>query len=113
MKIEYTDTTTGELLITLHGEMDAWGCSSIRGYLEDVISTEANRDVILNFTHVSFLDSSGIGVIVFLYKRLKAAGRSLKINDVQGQPQELMSLLRIETAIPVSSLADSLSNSSI
>ncbi|MEW5009002.1 MAG: STAS domain-containing protein [Cycloclasticus sp.] len=112
MKIEYTDTNTGELLITLEGEMDAWGCSSIRGYLDDVITTGSDQNVILNFNHVSFLDSSGIGVIVFLYKRLKATGRNLKISNVQGQPQELMTLLRIDTAIPVSSLADSLTSSS-
>ena len=113
MKIEYTDTNTGELLITLQGEMDAWGCSSIRGYLDDVIATEGDQDVVLNFAHVSFLDSSGIGVIVFLYKRLKATGRSLKINNVQGQPKELMSLLRIDTAIPISPLSDRLSVSSV
>jgi anti-anti-sigma factor len=50
---------------------------------------------------VSFLDSSGVGVIVFLYKRLKAQNRGFEIDGARGQPQELMELLRIDKVIPV------------
>lgn len=101
MNLEYTDTPNGEMIIDLQGEMDAPGCSRIRSSLEQVVTSENSNNVILNMAQVSFLDSSGIGVIVFLYKRLKAKGRALEIINVQGQPLELMELLRIGSAIPV------------
>ena len=71
--------------------------------LEQITGTE-HSNVELDLSQVSFLDSSGIGAIVFLYNRLKAQERSLMIVGVQGQPQELMKLLRIDSAIPVSAM---------
>ncbi len=101
MNLEYIDTSSGDLIIKLRGEMDALGCTKIRDELEQVTHTES-INVLLDLNQVSFLDSSGIGAIVFLYKRLKAQDRTLVIVGVQGQPQELMKLLRINSAIPVS-----------
>ncbi len=100
MDLECMDTPCGDLVVKLCGEMDALGCTKIRTELERITDTE-NINVSLDLSQVSFLDSSGIGAIVFLYKRLKAQGRTLIIVGVQGQPQELMKLLRIDSAIPV------------
>ncbi len=102
MNLEYISTLNNELIIKLHGEMDALGCTHIRPELEQIVNSENENNIILNMNKVSFLDSSGIDVIVFLYKRLKTKGRKLEISDVHGQPQELMELLRINTVIPVS-----------
>ncbi|MCP3870953.1 MAG: STAS domain-containing protein [Gammaproteobacteria bacterium] len=102
MTLEYTDTPNGELKVDLQGEMDALGCDRLRPALERLVNAEQDRNVVLDLGQVSFLDSSGIGVMVFLYKRLKSKGRTLEIVNVQGQPRELMELLRIDSAIPVS-----------
>ena len=100
MKIQCITTPNKDLIVRLFGEMDALGCNKIRDNLE-MIATSESKNITLDLSKVEFLDSSGIGVIVFLYKRLKSQKRNLEITGVQGQPQELMKLLRIETAIPV------------
>ena len=102
MNIESTSTTDNDILVKLQGEMDAQGCTRLRPELELIANSKTNNNVVLNLGQVSFLDSSGVGVIVFLYKRLKAQGRRLEIMGVRGQPQELMELLRIDKVIPVS-----------
>ena len=102
MNLEYINTPSGDLLVELGGEMDALGCTHIRTELESIANSNNDNNIIINMNRVSFLDSSGVGVIVFLYKRLKTRGRTLEIIDVHGQPQELMELLRIDTVIPVS-----------
>lgn len=106
MNPEYIDTPGGDLIFKLSGEMDALACVQMRPSLEQIINTKHSNNVILDLSQVSFLDSSGIGAIVFLYKRLKAQDRTLVIVGVQGQPQELMKLLRIDSAIPVSTVPD-------
>jgi anti-anti-sigma factor len=106
MKIECIDMPDSDLIVKLSGEMDAFGCTQIRAELEKVAYSQENN-ILLDLSNVSFLDSSGIGVIVFLFKRLKAKGRSMEIIGVQGQPKELMNLLRISSAIPVSVYSDS------
>ncbi len=101
MNLECIDTPSGDLIVKLRGEMDALGCTKIRPEWEQIATTK-NINVAIDLSQVSFLDSSGIGAIVFLYKRLKSQDRTLVIVGVQGQPQELMKLLRIDSAIPVS-----------
>lgn len=106
MNLEYINNPNDHLIARLSGEMDALGCTQIRSELEQIADTENSDNVALDLSQVSFLDSSGIGLIVFLFKRLKAQSRTLKIIGVQGQPQELIKLLRIDSAIPVSTALD-------
>lgn len=106
MNIENMNAADGNKILKLSGEMDALGCSTIRPDFEELIKQQ-HLHTVLDINKISFIDSSGIGAIVFLFKRLKEQGRSMEIIGVQGQPQELMKLLRIDSAIPVSS-ADSI-----
>jgi anti-anti-sigma factor len=94
-------TPTGELIIQFQGEMDALGCAKLRPTLDQLVAEHAHNKVVLDLSEVGFLDSSGVGVIVFLFKRLKNAGGDLSIANVHGQPRELMKLLRIDSAITV------------
>lgn len=100
MNIEQFETANDNLMIKLSGEMDALGCGTIRPNLER-ITAQTQPHIIIDISLISFIDSSGIGAIVFLFKRLKEQGRSMEIIGAQGQPKELMLLLHIDSAIPV------------
>lgn len=101
MNISVTELHENEIQVALSGELDAHGCRAVREDLENVASL--CRDTVLNLDlrAVSFIDSSGIGAIVYLFKRLRNVGGKLKVINVQGQPQELLTLLRVGEAIPV------------
>jgi len=105
MKIELLEKTGDTLMIKLSGEMDAQGCSEIRSTLEEIVQQKQSA-VVIDIGEVSFIDSSGIGAIVFLFKRLKEQNRSMEIINVQGQPKELMLLLRMDSAISLQCLSD-------
>ncbi len=101
MNIEYLNADNNAIHIKLTGEMDAHGCSQIGNELERIIDATIVQHISLDINDVTFLDSSGVGVIVFLFKRLKSSGGSLEINNVNGQPKELIKLLRVASVIPV------------
>jgi len=105
MNIEQLNATNDNLTIKLSGEMDAHGCSEIRPELEK-ITTQKQPHILIDVSAVSFIDSSGIGAIVFLFKRLKEQARTMEIVGVQGQPKELMLLLRMDSAIPLQYMPD-------
>ena len=42
--------------------------------MEDLLQNQAVRHLILDFSSVSFMDSSGIGMIIGRYKTMKARG---------------------------------------
>lgn len=101
MKIEQIVTDCQDLILELHGEFDALGSSVIRQELEAVALQTRPELVFLDIQNVTFIDSSGVGAIVFLYKRLRENSRKMKITGAHGQPRELLELLRIHKAIPV------------
>ena len=101
MKIERIITESEDLIIELHGDFDALGSTEIRSELEKLAHQSSPEYVFLDLQNVSFIDSSGVGAIVFLYKRLKENQRKLRITGAHGQPRELLELLRIHKAIPV------------
>ncbi|MES9905304.1 MAG: STAS domain-containing protein [Sedimenticola sp.] len=101
MELERIATDNGGLIIELHGEFDAEGAARIRPILENIAEVDDAHQVFLDLNDVGFLDSSGIGAIVFLFKRLRTRERKLELIGVHGQPQELIELLRISSAIPV------------
>jgi len=105
MNIEQFVSDDGNLTIKLSGEMDAQGCSEIRPNLEEIMLQKQSH-IVIDVSMVSFIDSSGIGAIVFLFKRLKEQNRSMEIIGVQGQPKELMLLLRMDSAISLQCLPD-------
>lgn len=101
MQVKQIITDCEDLVLELHGEFDALGSAEIRHELETVALQDSPEIVFLDLKNVSFIDSSGVGAIVFLYKRLKEKARDLKIVGAHGQPRELLELLRIHKAIPV------------
>ena len=101
MKLEKIVTDCGDLVVKLYGEFDALGSAGIRPDLEAIVLQGSPQQVFLDLQEVIFIDSSGVGAIVFLYKRLRENSRSLSITGAHGQPRELLELLRIHKAIPV------------
>jgi len=86
-------------VIAINGDMDALTIKKLRSQFEDVVENKT-CNVIVDIQKVEFIDSSGIGALVFLFKRLTAAHRSLLIKGVHGQPGELFAFLRIDKTIP-------------
>lgn len=99
-KIEASDTI---LTLIINGNLDADGSRSAQPHIDEIIADKSSREIEIDFSQVQFLDSSGVGAIVYLYKRLIERQRSMRIENVSGQPLEIMSLLRIDQAIPVNS----------
>jgi len=58
-----------------------------------------SRHVLLNLTHVSYVDSTGIGEIVGAYTRVVREGGSLTLVGVSARIQELLDTTNIGTII--------------
>ena len=90
------------LELIFSGDLDAESCNKFRESLSDLADNPKFANLSINLKEVAFLDSSGIGLIVFLYKKLKTKEVDLELTHVHGQPLELTSLLRIDKVIPIS-----------
>lgn len=66
------------------------------------LAQHADRNIILDLSQVEVLDSSGIGAIVFLFKRLHIKGFKLELKEMQEHPFRLIEQLHINEIITVS-----------
>jgi anti-anti-sigma factor len=85
------------LVVTLDGVMDAKAVQELRPCFEEL--AECGKSVVLDLSEVTFIDSSGIGAIVFLYKRLLVCNLRINVVGLRPQPLELFLLLRIHQTI--------------
>lgn len=68
-------------IVTLFGELDHHGTEAIRKKLVNAIMQGELQTIIWNFEHLSFMDSSGIGLVLGRLKELRAVdGRILIVN---------------------------------
>ena len=69
--------------------------------LFDELLKDINRNIIIDFTDTSYLDSSGIGAIAYLFKRLHRSGLTLELIGLQRQPLKKIRTLRLDEVISI------------
>ena len=62
------------LIVELNEDLDHHNAELIRDEIDKLIEIEEKRNVIFDFTNVSFMDSSGIGVIMGRYRKVYYMG---------------------------------------
>ena len=55
----------------------------------------SKEDIVINFTKVDFLDSSGLSVIIAIFKQLNSQNRKLVLCGLRRQPKELMKITQL------------------
>ena len=86
-------------VVSVSGDFDVNTVCDARELFETLVVEGA--DVVVDLSAVNFIDSSGIGAIVFLYKRLVAQQHNMALVGVKGQPKELLDILKISQSINV------------
>lgn len=98
MQLRYAPQVSQKQTVFLSGDLNASALSEVR-QIFDVMATSQAEEVIVDLSDVRKLDASGVGALVFLFKRLRNSKRSLSITGVKGQPEAIIRLLRMEKAI--------------
>lgn len=70
------------LIASLIGELDHHSAEEVRVKIDDRIERENAQRLILNFGGVTFMDSSGIGVVVGRSKKMTSRGGTLCVVDL-------------------------------
>lgn len=74
------------------GELDLQVADLFRQQLERHLAITRAKNLVLDLSRVSFIDSSGLGVILGRYRRVKAQGGEVAIVNVQPPVDRLLEL---------------------
>ncbi len=88
-------------VVVVHGEIDVATSPQLRTELNALLAGGA-RDITLEFAGVSFVDSSGLGVLVGTYKRMREEGEgSIRILGTQPSVRKVFEITGLEAALLV------------
>ena len=90
-----SDFTTASLF----GELDHHTADQVKIKLDEVIKKHKNANLILDLKNLSFMDSSGLGVILGRYKKLKLYGNSMYIKNANRQIEKVFNVSGIYNII--------------
>ncbi len=100
MNIKYK-VSRGGLYIYFEGELDEHYSKFAREQIDELIENNTNvRSVVFNMRGLSFMDSTGIGMLIGRYKKLKSLKIPLYIENPSFSADKVFSAGGIYTLIP-------------
>lgn len=90
----------GVLVVRLEGELDVCGANEFRTSVDEALDMTGAKHILLNMQEVSFIDSSGLGVVLGRYKRIAHLGGKILVVHLNPQVErifELAGLMKILT----------------
>lgn len=82
----------GVLCIRLSGELDHHTAEELREQASGAIERNNIRHIVLNLEHLSFMDSSGLGVILGRYKQIKQMNGEMVVCAISPAIQRLFDM---------------------
>ncbi|MFS0554021.1 anti-sigma F factor antagonist [Brevibacillus sp. 179-C9.3 HS] len=76
------ETRQDVLVIRLQGELDHHTAEELRKKADDLLRTPAIRHIVLSLADLTFMDSSGIGVILGRYKQISARSGEMYVCSI-------------------------------
>lgn len=91
----------GKAVAVLTGDIDHHSARKLRSELDNFVMTMQPDILIIDLTGISFMDSSGIGLIIGRYKLLKELGGRLEVKSPQPYIRRVLRLSGIERIVKI------------
>ncbi len=91
----------GKAVAVLSGEIDHHNAKEIREKLDKFIISVQPRELIIDFKNISFMDSSGIGLIMGRHKLIHECGGKLTVHNPQPYIRRVFRLSGIERMVSI------------
>lgn len=91
----------GVVVARATGEVDIATSGRLRDGLLRVITDEEHRGLVVDLANVTFMDSTGIGVLVGVWRRVHAASSALAIAVPSPQVRRTLTTAGLDKILPV------------
>lgn len=86
----------GVMTAYLSGDIDHHNAKFMREIIDEAVTRQKPEELILDFRNVTFMDSSGIGLVMGRYKLLQITRSKLKVANVSSTTQKVMRLAGLD-----------------
>ena len=95
MTFTVSTINAGVVRLAVEGELDAVTVPDLRKEIDKLASGAPER-VEIDLSSLRMVDSSGVGAIVSLYKRVRGQGGEVVVTGLRDQPLAIFRLLRLD-----------------
>ena len=101
MEIKY-ESADDCIYAELAGELDEYSAEYVRISLDELLNgkTDSKSKLVLDFSKVSFMDSTGIGLLIGRYKKLKKFGVNSYITGANFSSEKILELSGLYSIMP-------------
>ena len=80
------------LIVRIETELDQRAAAQIRGELDGLLRDPMIRHLVLDLSGITFMDSSGIGLIIGRYKLLAKRGGSVSVKNADARVNRIFEM---------------------
>ena len=91
----------GRLTLYLHGELDHHGVKNSMDLIDKLIDEFMPKDCIIELSKLSFMDSSGIALILKVHKRMYQRGGRAWVENADSQPLRVIDASGIDRIMKI------------
>lgn len=91
MHLEF-ENKENKLIVHMNGELDHHSAEEVRSKIDDRLDRDNLNKLVMDFSGVSFMDSSGIGVVIGRYKKLSLRKGSICVTRVTDSVKRVFEL---------------------
>lgn len=100
-KILKSVTNGGTLIIYLDGEIDHHNARTARQKIDSKLFIQRPHELILDLSRVSFMDSSGLGLILGRYTKATELGIAFRVANPNKQIKKILDLAGMERIVKI------------
>jgi anti-sigma B factor antagonist len=82
--------------IEVSGEVDIYTCQELKEKLYKSID-EHGKNLVLDCSHLTYIDSTGLGVFVAVLKKIKLIGKDIRVENLKESIKKLFVITSLDT----------------
>lgn len=86
----------GRITAALSGEIDHHNAPMLRSEIDNAVERLRPEELILDFAEVSFMDSSGIGLVIGRCKLMKNIGGRVTVTNTESSIKKVMKIAGLD-----------------
>ncbi len=89
------------LILSVKGNIVLEDTTKLKEFVEQYIEDATIEGIIINCENVKFIDSSGLGLIVSIYKTLKKLEKHFALSSLSDRTMEIFTLTKLDNILTI------------
>lgn len=90
-----------QLEVSIAGELDSYSADFVRDYLDSLFDKQKIKQIVIDLTNLNFMDSTGIGVFIGRYRKMKSRGVPIYISGPSEHAKKILEMSGLFEIMPL------------